>query len=702
LFTVAFPTATPSPVVIGQSITVNATVEINTVVDGWVSDIVPAQYTIQGSWTGSTTLTGWSSTSGAISGTLTAPSTPGNYSITVTANSDAKYLGVIGYFAGGALANSQTIPIQVVSTFQGGISFEFGNGTNSVSAVAGEPSSITFTGQLDNNNGSPLGGAGVVVDMLDPSGSPVSSFTAGFNNNGDTNSSGVYSGLITGYPTTAGTYTMAAYSAIGSTTVWAYGTFTVLPGPAKTLTLVANPTTIPYGGSSSISGLATDAYGNAIGSAPVTLSFSGTSGGSFTPTTVTTLADGTYSATFTPNKVTTGSQGTLSASAPGNMGISFSATPVTLTVDAPTSITAIGTIAGTPQVGDTLTAGTITPSGATVSYQWIESGTQDGTYQSISGATSSTYIPVSSNKGQYIEVVATGTGSYSGTVSSAPVGPVAAATATTTSITAIGTIAGTPQVGDTLTAGTITPSGATVSYQWIESGTQSGGYSDISGATSSAYTTVTSDQGQYIEVVATGTSSYSGTVTSASVGPVAAATTPVNSNGALTVQLNPGWNTLSTPFVLANPSVASVVYGANNVTAVMAYQNGQWVQVTSDNQTQYLTPMTGLYVDVAGNNSVVANFNPSTTPSPPPIYSLNQGWNLVGPSAGGKPGTNPQLPYSTFVAGTGSSVVMLADPNNGNAVANPITDTNDSVSNGSADWLYAAQPATIVGQCANN
>ena len=606
LFTVAFPTATPSPVVIGQSITVNATVEINTVVDGWVSDIVPAQYTIQGSWTGSTTLTGWSSTSGAISGTLTAPSTPGNYSITVTANSDAKYLGVIGYFAGGALANSQTIPIQVVSTFQGGISFEFGNGTNSVSAVAGEPSSITFTGQLDNNNGSPLGGAGVVVDMLDPSGSPVSSFTAGFNNNGDTNSSGVYSGLITGYPTTAGTYTMAAYSAIGSTTVWAYGTFTVLPGPAKTLTLVANPTTIPYGGSSSISGLATDAYGNAIGSAPVTLSFSGTSGGSFTPTTVTTLADGTYSATFTPNKVTTGSQGTLSASAPGNMGISFSATPVTLTVDAPTSITAIGTIAGTPQVGDTLTAGTITPSGATVSYQWIESGTQ------------------------------------------------------------------------------------------------SGGYSDISGATSSAYTTVTSDQGQYIEVVATGTSSYSGTVTSASVGPVAAATTPVNSNGALTVQLNPGWNTLSTPFVLANPSVASVVYGANNVTAVMAYQNGQWVQVTSDNQTQYLTPMTGLYVDVAGNNSVVANFNPSTTPSPPPIYSLNQGWNLVGPSAGGKPGTNPQLPYSTFVAGTGSSVVMLADPNNGNAVANPITDTNDSVSNGSADWLYAAQPATIVGQCANN
>ncbi|MDK2899352.1 MAG: hypothetical protein PWQ10_539, partial [Patescibacteria group bacterium] len=54
-------------------------------------------------------------------------------------------------------------------------------------------------------------------------------------------------------------------------------------------------------------------------------------------------------------------------------------------------ITSISSITGTPQVSQTLTAGTITPSDATVSYQWQSSTTSDGTYENIVGATSSTY-----------------------------------------------------------------------------------------------------------------------------------------------------------------------------------------------------------------------------------------------------------------------------------------------------------------------
>ena len=88
---------------------------------------------------------------------------------------------------------------------------------------------------------------------------------------------------------------------------------------------------------------------------------------------------------------------------------------------------------------------------------------------------------------------------------------------TATPITAIAAIAGTPQVGQVLTAGALTPSGATASYQWQRATSSGGTYSDISSATSSTYTLVSGDGdvGNYIKVVATGTGSYSGTQTSA-------------------------------------------------------------------------------------------------------------------------------------------------------------------------------------------
>ncbi|MDR3543736.1 MAG: cadherin-like beta sandwich domain-containing protein [Desulfosporosinus sp.] len=72
----------------------------------------------------------------------------------------------------------------------------------------------------------------------------------------------------------------------------------------------------------------------------------------------------------------------------------------------------------TVQDGGTLMA-SVTPSNATASYQWQESS-DDTNYTPISGATSSTYTPVQADVGQYIEVVATGTGNYTGTVTSSP------------------------------------------------------------------------------------------------------------------------------------------------------------------------------------------------------------------------------------------------------------------------------------------
>jgi hypothetical protein len=82
-------------------------------------------------------------------------------------------------------------------------------------------------------------------------------------------------------------------------------------------------------------------------------------------------------------------------------------------------------VEGVAKVGETLTA-TITPSGATASYQWMRSDSEDkdGTYTNISGATEKTYKLVAADVGKYIKVKATGTGDYKGTVESEPVGPV--------------------------------------------------------------------------------------------------------------------------------------------------------------------------------------------------------------------------------------------------------------------------------------
>ena len=118
-------------------------------------------------------------------------------------------------------------------------------------------------------------------------------------------------------------------------------------------------------------------------------------------------------------------------------------------------ITGIGPITGTPQVGSMLTAGALTPVGATATYQWREEPSLSGPWSLISGAVSNTYTPVPRDVGQYIGVNATGTGLFTGTVASATVGPVTAALPVVTSIS--------PAIGSTLggTSVTITGSGFT-------------------------------------------------------------------------------------------------------------------------------------------------------------------------------------------------------------------------------------------------
>lgn len=173
-------------------------------------------------------------------------------------------------------------------------------------------------------------------------------------------------------------------------------------------------------------------------------------------------------------------------------------------------------ISGTPQVGQTLTAGsgTWTQNPTSFSFQWLSGGSP------ISGATASSYVPVTGDIGANISVAVTAINSVgSTTATSASVGPVTAA-GTAPANTVLPVISGTAQVGQTLTAsqGTWTGSPTGFAFQWLSNG------SPISGAASSTYVPVTGNVGVMLSVTVTATNGIGSTpATSASVGPVTAA-----------------------------------------------------------------------------------------------------------------------------------------------------------------------------------
>ena len=171
-----------------------------------------------------------------------------------------------------------------------------------------------------------------------------------------------------------------------------------------------------------------------------------------------------------------------------------------------TPATGAPTITGTPQAGETLTAGTaamcdadgmgnVSKTGAfgqliveetLFTYQWLADGT------AISGATEATYALADADVGKTISVTVsfTDNAGHSESLTSETTAAVTAAQNAPGNNPATGapTISGTAQVGETLTAGASginDPDGledATFSYQWLADG------SEIAGATGQTYT----------------------------------------------------------------------------------------------------------------------------------------------------------------------------------------------------------------------
>lgn len=196
---------------------------------------------------------------------------------------------------------------------------------------------------------------------------------------------------------------------------------------------------------------------------------------------------------------------------------SASATSASVTASSGSSGTLTNTTApavtGTGTVGQVLTttngAWSATPDSYT--YQWRRDGA------AISGATSQTYTLVSADGGTAITCAVTAVkATYtSGTAVS---NSTAVALQTFTNST-VPTISGTTTTGNTVTSstGTWSVSPDAYAYQWKRAGTA------ISGATSSAYTLVSADEGQAITVTVTATkANYSpASATSTAITPTA-------------------------------------------------------------------------------------------------------------------------------------------------------------------------------------
>jgi hypothetical protein len=159
-------------------------------------------------------------------------------------------------------------------------------------------------------------------------------------------------------------------------------------------------------------------------------------------------------------------------------------------------------ISGTAQVGQTLTTttGAWTANPSSFTYQWNRAGTP------ISGATASTYTPVTADAGSTLTVAVTAS---CGALSAAR-SPVIVASTGVPVLTTPPAISGTPQVGQTLTAstGVWTNSPTSYTYQWNTSG----------GSPSTVYLqsltgTNTGDQGyQFREVIPASSLTATGTV----------------------------------------------------------------------------------------------------------------------------------------------------------------------------------------------
>jgi hypothetical protein len=156
-----------------------------------------------------------------------------------------------------------------------------------------------------------------------------------------------------------------------------------------------------------------------------------------------------------------------------------------------------GQVGSSAGVGSMLTAtsGSWNPVAASYAYQWERAAVGSNAWAVITGATGVSYTPVSADVNYNVRVLVTASNSAGqGAAFSAGIGPITGGGGAPAN-TAPPTISGSPAQGQRLTTsvGTWNPAGSSYAYQWQRSGSVAGAWTNISGATTSSYTTGSAD-----------------------------------------------------------------------------------------------------------------------------------------------------------------------------------------------------------------
>ena len=201
------------------------------------------------------------------------------------------------------------------------------------------------------------------------------------------------------------------------------------------------------------------------------------------------------------------------------------------TPSAPANVT-LPTISGTAQAGQTLTASTGTWAGTqpiTYTYQWQRCDSAGATCAAIANATAGTYAATATDVGKTLRVVVAAKNSVGTTNATSNATVVVQGASTPPSNTALPTITGSAQQGQTLTA---VPGGwdgsqpITYTYAWQRCDSGGAVCVPISGATATSYLIVAADVGKTLRVAVKATNgSGNATATSAATAVVQATQT---------------------------------------------------------------------------------------------------------------------------------------------------------------------------------
>ncbi len=390
------------------------------------------------------------------------------------------------------------------------------------------------------------------------------------------------------------------------------------------------------------------------------------------------------------------------------------------------------TTSGTPQVDQTLTADTSGISDAegltnvSYQYQWLAGGAD------ISGATGSTHLLTANEQGQTVQVKVTFTDDADNQESLTSAETLAVAAKPNTAATGQPTISGTPQVRETLTAGTSAISDAdgltnvSYRYQWIAN---DGTDAEIEGATGSTYTATVKDVGKTIKVRVSFTDDAGNDESLTSVATLAVAA--IAPAAPLDLTAAPG----------AQPETLDVAWNApssdggsdiNGYTSQWKLTKGSWdtpadvSQATVTGTSHTITGLTGgveytvrvLATNNAGNGplSTDAAATPAAVPEEPPEPVNNAPTGL--PTISGTPQVDQTLTASTSGIGdqdglenvsyshqwladgstlegaTGTTLLLTAS-HQGKTIAVRVTFSDDA---GNAESLTSAATTAVAAQ----